>query len=248
MSTEPKYLGTVTLQGRPYSLFDDGTKLPVVSGGSGEDADDLDDDDDLDKDESDKSQDKGDQDKDPKTVHDPEKKRLSDEAAKRRRMARAFREERDQARAELEQLKGKDKPELDTITAERDTLRKQADKQAETLRSQAVMLALLEAMPKLKVKPEKAKYIARLLDGDDYEIDDDDFEVTGMEDAIKKVLADNPEWVVNGTKDEDDDDDDEDTRSPKPSQSSGKLVTSKKKGKTGYDLATLQNRFPALRK
>lgn len=252
----PNLVGQKMVRGRLCWVYDDGTVLPVVRGGaddsgaddSGDDSDDQsgDDTDDLDEDE-----DEDDATKD-KAVVDPDKKRLSDEAARRRRQARQLKQERDAARAELEQLKGKDKPEVEQIKQERDTLKQNLESAESRLRSQAVRMAILEKASELQVKPGKIKYIPRLIDLDNIDVDDDGT-VDGLDDELEAIKNDNPEWfstnghaTTNGKDSEDDDEEDEEPTVRR--RSSGKAVSSKKKGKAGYDLATLQGRFPALRK
>lgn len=173
-------------------------------------------------------------------VGDLDKKRLSDEAAKWRRLRREERLEKEKLAARLLEIEGKDKSDaeklkgqLDTITTERDTLKETVDEQSREL-------AISRACRGKNVADEDM--VGYFLDKDDVEYLDEDGEVADIGDAVEALLKKRPALVATGGDEDEDENEEEAKRQPSGRRTDGKQP----KGGNGLDFATLAKKFPAL--
>lgn len=177
-------------------------------------------------------------------VKDPEKKRLSDEAAKWRKK---FRDEQKRRRDAEKQGKKDD----DTDGAEElETLRQQNAELLQRLRDSEVKSTFSDAAADLGVDPKKMK-AARLLLKEHEEdfIEDGVVDADELRSALEEVVRENPYLKAEAKKDEDDDDDEDDSDKAKgQKQPSGRQTNGKKKQSGGLDRETLAQKFPALRR
>lgn len=237
----PTELGRVVLSGTLHTLFSDGRVLPVVRGGATDDDPDDPDDDDLDDDDDD------DDDKpSPDDIKDPEKKRLSDEAARHRLRAKKAKQRADDLQAKLDAKEAeendKDKPDLAKLQKERDDAVAKAEDLGSAVNTLTIANAVRDEVAELDLNPKKIKAIIKVMDVDDIEVDDDG-EVTGVREALEAVKKDYPEWIVKASGKDDDEDDDD---APTSGGSTSGKPPAKKKGK-GIDREALAQKFAALR-
>lgn len=195
-----------------------------------DDDDDGDDTDDGDGDEQDDDTSGGD---DKKPVEDPEKQRLSREAAKWRKKYR-------EAQKALKGKETEDGEDSDTKVAEALARANAAETRA----------ALAELGSDLGITGEKnRKFVLRELK--EYEADfiiDGTVDADELKAAIEQIVEDFPQVVVKATADKKDDDDSEDDSKQNGKRASGRQTNGKKKGDTGLDRETLAKKFPALRR
>lgn len=208
-------------------------------GGDGEDDSDEEEDDDggdTDDDGEDEQDDDTSGGDDKKPVEDPEKQRLSREAAKWRKKYREAQKA----------LNGKNKDD--------DDKEGNAEQVAEALaRANAAetRAALAELGSDLGITGEKnRKFVLRELK--EYEADfiiDGTVDADELKAAIEQIVEDFPQVVVKATteKEKDDDDGDDDGKQ-NGKRASGRQTNGKKKGDTGLDRETLAKKFPALRR
>jgi hypothetical protein len=210
--------------------------------GDGDDDTDDGDDDDSDDDDADDSKDKGKGKKDDKDKDDSAKLR-SEEAKRWRLRFKAEKQEKEDLKKRLDALEKKDKPELDQVAAERDELKNDNDSLKSTNAKLSVRIAVRDSMAEHNLNPKKSKAIERLvLDNDDYDVDiSDDGEVEGIDDALSQIAEDYPEWVLS-------DDDTKDRNKDTSGGPSGKQTNGKRRNKDGMDQASLEKKFPALRR
>lgn len=233
-----------------HSLFGSATMMAKEDDADDEDdSDDEDDDEDDDADDDeDDSDDEDDDAKGKKRKQDPRDVRiqeLSAEAKKRRIRARQDRQRISDLEAENAQLKGKgkkskdnDDDEDDDKSADSEELTKTKDENKalkERLLRQEIRQEFVDFVtsPKAKIKFKDPKVAFRLLDLDDVEVDEDDGEVDGLEDAIKDLAKKAPYLLVD--KDEDKDEDDEDEDKPRRRKTGQRTGGTRKKGQPNRD-------------
>lgn len=170
---------------------------------------------------------------------------MSAEAKKRRIRARQDRQRISDLEAENAQLKGKgkkskdnDDDEDDDKSADSEELTKTKDENKalkERLLRQEIRQEFVDFVtsPKAKIKFKDPKVAFRLLDLDDVEVDEDDGEVDGLEDAIKDLAKKAPYLLVD--KDEDKDEDDEDEDKPRRRKTGQRTGGTRKKGQPNRD-------------
>lgn len=169
----------------PLFIRPDGRPVWPIMGGSGEGEDSVDSG--TDGDEGDGDEETGDE--KPKTKSaDPKVKELSDENSRRRNENKNLRAELDAKAAKLKEYEDADKTETDKLTGERDELKQKSEKLAETNYRLSLQVAFLQNNTHDWHNPKAA---LRLLDLDGVEIDDEG-EVKGLDDAIKKLATENP--------------------------------------------------------
>lgn len=210
--------------------------------------------DDNDDDDDDTSRSSGDDDDDDDDDEDEE-----DDATKAKKNKEArYRRQRNEARAEkrrleerIAQLENKDnKDDLENIKKERDDLKTNVQELEEKLVGEQIRVGVIEQLGRYDLNPKRAKAIMReVLSGDHGELEiDDDGEIDGIDDVLKSVAKEYPEWVVksksNGEEEEEDDDKETKTRST----TSGRATNRKKKSGNELDREYLSKKFPALRR
>lgn len=205
--------------------------------GGDDDGDDNDDGDDGD----DGSGGTGGDDKDDK-VQDPDKKRLSDEAAKYRRLRREEREKREAAEKRLRELEDKDKDDSERLSGDLKVVTEERDSLKSKVESFAKEVAIARAIRGKNIADPD--YLEHLLDKEKVEYIDEDGDINDISEVVDNLLKKKPTLVATGG-DEDDDEDDEDDASRQPS---GRRTNGKKKGanQNGTDFAALAKKFPAL--
>lgn len=172
---------------------------------------------------------------DGKGVKDPDKKRLSEEAAKHRIAAKTAQKELDKANVRLKELEDKDKSEVDKLKSDLEAATKKLEQQLELNKKAAIKLAFYDCgAADLFRNPATA---LKLLDTDDIEIDDDgevdSKEIKKRADALikeEKYLAKNAEGEGAG-----------DGNPP-----SGGTNNGRKGGKADLEKEALKKKFPAL--
>lgn len=229
----------------PFDLASMFRNLSVNVWAAPDDDDEGADDDDEDGDDEEGSGTGGTGSDDDKPVDDPEKKRLSDEAAKWRRLRREERLEREKAEARVKELEGKDASEAEKLQADLEA----ATAKVTTLTSQVSEFAREVAISRGASGKNIADldYLGHLLDKEKVEYLDEDGEIADLSDAIEALLKKKPSLAATGGGDADDSDDDDDTDDDAKTKSTGKRTDGKGKGnKNGLDAAALQAKFPAL--
>lgn len=161
------------LTGEPLRAFTlpSGRVVWPILGGAESDEDDDDSEDDEDDDDADQDDDDSDDEDDDdssskskKKEEDPRDKRIRELTAdkiKFRKERNQLRAEQAQIKADLEKLKDKDAPELETVTKERDEARKRAELAEATLHDQAVQLAFFQVDGYNWKNPADALQLAR---------------------------------------------------------------------------------------
>lgn len=195
--------------GVPFWIYEDGTRLAAIMGAA-EDDDDTDDEDDDDEDEDDDDDDKKSKSKKSKkgkSVRDELEKDLPDnvkDILRKERQARADAErdrekaQRDLKKAQKDAKKSRDAnatEEEKKLNAAKDEAAKEATKAAEGKIVRASIKAVAAskmANPSLAVK---------LLDAEDFEVDDDgDVDEDKIDAAIDKLIEENPELALGKSK------------------------------------------------
>jgi hypothetical protein len=212
-----------------------------------ENNDDDNDDEDDDEVEDKKSKDK----KDPKK--DFEKERLIAENKRRRLAAREARERAEKLEKELNEIKNKDKPELEQVTKERDELKSRITELESTNRSLAIGQKFRDVIDakeyRFNVDTEDVLELVLRRYSDDIEIEKDG-SVSGLDDAVEAFVKAKPGFVKpKKSKNKDSDDDDETDDDTEPTrQASGRSGNGKKGKKGEFDDAKLMEQYPALRR
>lgn len=171
-------------------------------------------------------------------IKDPEKKRLSDEAAAHRVKAKELQTALEQAQAKLKEIEDKDKDELTKAQESVKTLNETVEKLQSQVKTQAVKLAFYDSGEAAKYRnPARA---LRLLDLDDIEPDDE-----GQVDAseIKKrseALLKSDSYLAKS--------DDDDEAEAGATDASGAPMNGKKGSKKELDREKLASKYPALRR
>lgn len=238
------YTGCKWLNGRWTHTWLDGTKIAAVrgrdepkkkdeegdKGGTGTGGDDGDDDDDDDED---------DDDVDTSQIKDPVAKAIADTEARLRhkhkdKLAKAVQAERDRIKAEAEL---KDKPEIERLKTENQTLKTEADKWKATANQAAFNNAFASAAGGRFDDNEVAMAFAKKLpEWEDVEQDDDDpLTVNGLDKVVEALAKKRPSLLKKEGESEE--------QNP-----SGRPMNGKKKSKKEADNAELMKKYPALRR
>lgn len=176
-------------------------------------------------------------------VKDPEKKRLSDEAAAARVKARDTQKTLDETLARLKEFEDKDKTETDLLKAAKEELETKVSSLSDTVQKQAVRLAFFESgAAALFRNPATA---LRLIDLKDIEIDDEgEADAKAIKEAADALLKAEP-YLAAGGEDGEDDDDGSDANNGAPS---GRQTNGKRKSKDDLNQEALAKKYPALRR
>lgn len=197
-------------------------------------------------DEGDDDADEGDDDAgDDRDVKDPEKQRLSREAAKHRTRAKEEKAKRLELEKRLRDLEDKDnddeKQKLERDLGEATTKLEDATND----RNEAIMRAALAEAQLEHGRFKDPEYIDFLLRReDDIEVDEDG-DVIGLEDWVKDLAKKKPALFVSNKDDDDDEGEDEDEDEGQRSKNDSGRPKKKKKGGSLNDDA-LKSKFPAL--
>lgn len=213
--------------------------LALSPAGRPEDDDD-DDDDDNDDDPDDDAGSADDKDDKDDKVSDPDKQRLSREAAKHRNKAKEQRARAEAAEARVRELEDKDNDDDKAkLKRDLDEANEKLNGASTTLGSTLLRAAFAEAQ--LELGRFKDQDYALYLLGKTEDVEVEDGEVVGMTEWVKDLVENKPDlFVSSGDDEEDDDEEEEDEKS-----NSGKS-SSRKKKKSGLDEQTLKDKFPAL--
>ena len=203
------------------------------------DEDDTDDNDDADADDGEEDGGTGGTGGDDgKASDDPDKKRLSDEAAKWRRLRKEERLEKEALALKVAELEGKDKTDAEKLAADLVKATERADKAEERAQAHGRKVAIADGSAGKGI--DDLKYLGYLLDEDDTEYFDEDGDVADLSDAIDALVKKYPKLVSATGSDNSNDDDESKTTA------TGKRSDGKGKGKNGIDNAALAAKFPAL--
>lgn len=225
-----------------HSLYDLRSAAPDDDDDGDEDNDESDGDEEDEEDSGSGGTGKGKGDKDDKSVDDPDKKRLSDEAAKYRRLRREEREKREAAEARLRELEDKDKGDAEKLTAEVKTLTTRAEAAEAQVSDLAREVAIARASRGKNIADHDL--LEFLLTKEKVEYLDEDGEIADLGSVVDELIKKKPSLVATGGGKDDEDDDDEDESK---STASGKRTDGKGKGnKSGVDQESLRKKFPAL--
>lgn len=177
-------------------------------------------------------------------IKDPEKQRLSQEAAANRVKAREAVAERDALAARLQAIEDKDKDATDVLTRKVEEATATIAGQADTIKSQAVRLAFFESGSAAQFRDPAVAL--RLLRDDlkDVEVNDDgEADSKAIKDAAEALLKASPYLKAGDGDDDGGDGDDDEVVNP-----SGRQTNGKKKSKDDLDREALAKKFPALRR
>lgn len=175
---------------------------------------------------------------DDKDVKDPEKKRLSDEAAQHRNKAKAEKERADKLAEELKALTDKDKSELEKAQRDLNEIKPKLDKALATIKDQAVKLAFFESGAAKQFK--STTLVLKNLDLDGIEPDDEgNVDTKAIKAKAEAFLKEHPYLAA--------DDDDSGGTGADSGSPSGK-PNNGKKSKDQVDYEALAKKFPALRR
>lgn len=204
----------------------------------GEEEDDEEDDTDDEEDDNEENEDK---DEDKVKIKDPEKKRLSDEAARHRREKKEWREKAKELERKNQEFESKDKSDSEKLQTEVGNLKKDLDRW-KTLASQAVIDRDVErGLRNAGVTDSETIDIARYyLDKDGGLELDEDGEIEDLEERITALVKKRPKLVSIGSNEDSDEDN--------SNGSSGRAMNGKRKKDQGLDSEALMKRFPALRR
>lgn len=171
-------------------------------------------------------------------IKDPEKKKLSDEAAKHRTAARTEKSRADAAEAKLKELEDKDKSELEIMKRDVTELKERAEKAEAKLAEQALDLAFFRSgASALLNRPDQA---AKLMDLKALTPDDEgEYDPKEILTTVEEWLKANPHFKADTDSGEDDDDSADKPNSGRPSSERGR------NGKKATD-QKLVEKFPAL--
>lgn len=169
-------------------------------------------------------------------VKDPEKKRLSDEAAAHRNRAKAEKERADKLAEELKALTDKDKSELEKAQRDLAELKPELDKAKATIKMQAVRLAFFESGAAAQFK--NSTLVLKNLDLDGIEPDDEgQVDTKAIKAKADAFLKEHPYLAADG----------EHSGGAGGDNPSGR-PNNGKKGKDQVDYEALAKKFPALRR
>lgn len=145
---------------------------------------------------------------------------------------------------ELQALKDKDLPEIERLKKELEAEKADRGKASDVLSSLARTNAFLNASQKAKINWHDAEVAADQIKKADITIDENGV-VTGMAEAVKKLVKDKPFLVDSGKKA--DDEEDEEGKKNGPSGSGLGSGGTKKKGDKTIDKDELRRKYSALR-
>ena len=174
-------------------------------------------------------------------VKDPEKKRLSDEAAKYRKERNQIRKELDEQKAWRKEQEDKDKSEVEKLTGDVKTLTEERDTWKETAEQLAIQNHVNKVARKFNVSD--VDYLEHLLVRNKALELNEDLDIEGLEDKVKELVKEKPTLVASSEDDEDEEEDRDSTAT-----SSGRSVNGKKKTGKEADREALYKKYPALRR
>ncbi len=214
-----------------------------------------DDDDDLDDDDADDNgaDPKGKTKTKDKPNDDPEKARLSQEAARRRRQAREERNRANGLQAQLDEIQNKDKPEVDRLKTENESFRTRAETAESSLNGTRLEAAFLRQAMKMGIDPAQLEFAEFKFSKTKIDVEEAGDDLNDeVEAVLKNVIAETPTLipkkrsrkVSDDEDDEDDDDEDQKTGRTAPAMNNGR----RKPGKETPEQrkARLAKKFPAL--
>jgi hypothetical protein len=174
---------------------------------------------------------------DDKSIKDPDKKKLSEEAKQHRLRAKNEKARADKAEAELRKLSDKDKSELEKAQRDLDETTKERDKLREISRTQGLRLAFFESGAADLLDPTVKADALKLLDLSDLEPDDEgDFDEKALRKRVEDFLKERPKFARNTSESDDD----------KNQSSSGRPLNGQRKTGKEADRQLLEKKFPAL--
>ena len=173
-------------------------------------------------------------------VKDPDKKKLSDEAAKHRNNAKAEKQRADELAAKLKEIEDKDKSELEKAQSDLKEAQERLVKLEETTKTQAVRLAFFESGAAAQFRNPATALKLMKDDLKDITPDEDgEVDVKAIKTAADDLLKREP--YLGKDEDGDDDKSTQQTQQPSGRQTNGKTK------KDGLNKEALAQKFPALR-
>lgn len=171
-------------------------------------------------------------------IKDPEKKRLSDEAARYRNEAKEAKRQLQELNAWKQEQENKGKTEQERLESELNQFKSKVEQLEPVVKEQAVRLAFFESGAAAKFRNPKTAL--RLLDLKDVEVDEDgevDSDAIGK--LAEQLLKDEPYLAASSQEATDDDDD---------LPESGRPLNGKRRKDADANLENLKKKFPALRR
>jgi len=169
-------------------------------------------------------------------IKDPDKKRLSDEAAAHRNRAKAEKERADKLAAELKTLQDKDKSELEKAQRDLAELKPKLDAANATIKAQAVRLAFFESGAAKQFK--STTLVLKNLDLDGIEVDDEgNVDTKIIKAKADAFLKEHPYLAA-----------DEEHSGGAGGETASGRPNNGKKSKDQVDYEALAKKFPALRR
>lgn len=240
-------------------FWEDGTVLPVLAGFDGEDDDEGEDDDagDEEDDDTDDTDDDDDDDDDPDKIKDVKRRKAAQQAARYRVQRNEARTARDAAKAKITELEGKlaqavkdgagdetlkaKVSDLETQLAEKDTKLSELESK---LKGVGVTAQVADAVKAMRIKDD-VDYVVWLLgkEGLD-ETDEADGKIEELDKHLKRLVKSKKLSL----RDDDEDDEADDDTNRTSGRSSGRTMNGKRKSKRNLDRATLESKYPALRR
>lgn len=242
----------VTKRGRVVWPILGGAPDPDDDDGDEDDGDgDSDDDDDPDAD-ADDDDDKGKpKSKKSKEVEEtPEQKRIKELTQDKIRFRRERNETRRELREfkeELDAIKNKDAPELETVTKERDVAVKRAEVAEGTLREQAVALAFYSVNDITWKNPSDALELARR-DLRDVDVDDGEADREAVAEVVQRLAQSKPYLLADGKPDPKDPPKSKNDGKGDPDEDSGSGGSGNGRTKKKNSTEALRKKYPALRR
>lgn len=211
---------------------------PGEDGDEGNDDGDGENDDDNGEDDANSG---GDGEGDTKDIKDPDKKRLSDEAARYRRELRDAQTKLSEETAKIQEIEDKDKGANEVLERKLTEATASLTKAQDTLKSQAIRLAFFESGAAAQFR--NSSTALRLLRDDltDIEVDEDgQADTKAIKEAADALLKAEP-YLGRGEDDGDGSDDDS-------GEPSGRPTNGKRKSKDDLNAEALAKKYPALRR
>lgn len=248
------------LNGRWCYAWSDGTIIPAMYGFDNDDADDDDDTDDTeDEDDDDDDDEEGDDTGgSAKSKSSKSAQRASRQAAKYRNERNTLRTERDDLKRQLEEAntKLKDgtgdetaKARITELETENAQLKEQLGEVSSTIAKQNMSKQVGDLKDTLDISDNEDFVLWLIENKSDLEADDDgEFDERELKTFLKRQVKKGTLSVASGDDDDEDDEDDDESASGARTASSRRFNGKKKQRKDGLDRASLEAKFPALRR
>lgn len=174
-----------------------------------------------------------------------EVRRLKDENAERRVAAKDAAKRAEAAEEELRQLKNKDKSELEKLQSDHDVLQGKYDKLLAKHQETIISAEALRLSPKLKLAWRDVDDVLGSLARNSEVTVSDEGDISGVEEALKKLAKAKPHWLAASEKD---DDKGKDKNNGNNGTASGGNVGTPKGSDRDGSRSALEKKYPSLRR